>query len=98
MVCYTPVCLTVLLTIAVVRDGWEAKKESLETQMETLLGVKWTLTCNPLVIYPYAEKDSYGSNSLGDCIFASVLSFHPSTHHKYIPNTHPAISTLSSGP
>ncbi|KAE8445884.1 hypothetical protein EG329_012808 [Mollisiaceae sp. DMI_Dod_QoI] len=53
-----------------VRDGWEAKKESLETQMETLLGVKWTLTCNPLVIYPYAEKDSYGSNSLGDCIFA----------------------------
>lgn len=59
--------------VLVVRDGWEAKKGDLESQMETLLGVKWTLTCNPLVIYPYAEPGSYGHNSLGDCVFAYVL-------------------------
>ncbi|KAF8865682.1 hypothetical protein BDZ45DRAFT_580014 [Acephala macrosclerotiorum] len=53
-----------------VRDGWEAKKGDLETQMEGLLGVKWTLTADPLVIYPYAEPNSYGHNSPGDCIFA----------------------------
>ncbi|CZR61867.1 uncharacterized protein PAC_11764 [Phialocephala subalpina] len=53
-----------------VRDGWEAKKGALETQMEELLGVKWTFTVDPLIIYPYAEPDSYGHNSPGDCIFA----------------------------
>ncbi|KUJ08125.1 uncharacterized protein LY89DRAFT_789356 [Mollisia scopiformis] len=53
-----------------VRDGWEAKKGDLETQMEALVGVKWTFTCNSLAIYPYAEPNSYGFNSLGDCIFA----------------------------
>jgi hypothetical protein len=53
-----------------VRDGWEAKKGALEEQMLTLLGVPWKFEVNALAIYPYAEADSYGHNSPGDCIFA----------------------------
>lgn len=59
-----------------VRDGWEAKKGELESQMETLLGgVKWTMTCNPLAIFPYGEPGDYGHDSLGNCIFAFVPSY-----------------------
>jgi hypothetical protein len=53
-----------------VRDGWEAKKGDLEAQMLTLLGVPWKFEVNPNAIYPYAEENSYGHNSLGDCIYS----------------------------
>jgi hypothetical protein len=59
-----------LTTSIPVRDGWENKKPEFESQLLTLLGVAWTFDVNPLVIYPYAEEDSYGHHSLGDCIAA----------------------------
>ncbi|KAF4635047.1 hypothetical protein G7Y89_g3041 [Cudoniella acicularis] len=58
-----------------VRDGWEAKKPELEAKLLAHLGVPWTFEVNPLIIYPYAEKDSYGHNSLGDCINAYFEAF-----------------------
>ncbi|KAL5318925.1 hypothetical protein ACEPPN_013993 [Leptodophora sp. 'Broadleaf-Isolate-01'] len=53
-----------------VRDEWDNKKADLEKQVSELLGAEWKFEVNPLAIYPYAEPDSYGSNSLGSCIFA----------------------------
>jgi len=38
--------------------------------MLTLLGVPWKFEVNPNLIYVYAEEDSYGRNSLGDCIYS----------------------------
>jgi len=67
-----------------VRDGWEAKKGALEEQMLTLLGVPWKFEVNALAIYPYAEADSYGHNSPGDCIFAYFDAFVWSLKNSFI--------------
>jgi hypothetical protein len=58
-----------------VRDGWDSKKPELEAQLLTLLGVPWTFEINPNAIYPYAEPDSYGNHSPGDCIYAYAEAF-----------------------
>ncbi|KAH8670093.1 hypothetical protein BGZ61DRAFT_537650 [Ilyonectria robusta] len=56
-----------------VRDEWENVKADWEKKFSDLLGVEWTINIDPLSIYPYAEENSYGSNSLGACI-ASYIS------------------------
>jgi hypothetical protein len=55
---------------AAVRDSYENKKEGFESELTALLGTPWTVSIDPLSIYPYAEPDSYGANSLGDCVAA----------------------------
>ena len=60
--------------VHLVRDGWENKKADFEAQLLSLLGTAWTFDVNPLAIYPYAEPDSYGQRSLGDCIAVYVPS------------------------
>ncbi|KAE9376475.1 hypothetical protein N431DRAFT_479727 [Stipitochalara longipes BDJ] len=67
-----------------VRDGWEAKKGALEEQVSTLLGVPWKFEVNPNAIFPYAEADSYGQHSPGDCIFAYFDAFHYSLKNSFI--------------
>lgn len=52
----------------IVRDEWENVKAEWEKKFSDLLGVEWTINIDPLSIYPYAEENSYGSNSLGACI------------------------------
>lgn len=59
-----------LLTFQSVRDEFESKKADLEKQISDILGTAWTIDINPNAIYPYAEENSYASNSLGDCIAA----------------------------
>jgi hypothetical protein len=53
-----------------VRDEWDNKRPEFEAQLLELLGNPWKFDINPLAIYPYAEPDSYGYNSLGGCIAA----------------------------
>ncbi|KAJ8104576.1 hypothetical protein ONZ43_g7784 [Nemania bipapillata] len=50
-----------------VRDGWDAKKEAIETRISETFGVPWKIDVNPNQIYAYA-KDGYAKESLGDCI------------------------------
>lgn len=57
-----------LLSFHLVRDEWENKKAGYESQLTDLLSTAWTIDINPNAIYPYAEENSYGKNSLGDCI------------------------------
>lgn len=53
------------------RDGFESKRADLEEQISKKLGGEaWKIDVNPNLIYAYAEPDSYGHNSLGDCITA----------------------------
>ncbi|ORY19164.1 hypothetical protein BCR34DRAFT_552658 [Clohesyomyces aquaticus] len=51
-----------------VRDGFESKRSEFEKELSNLLGVEWKIEINPNAIWVYAEEDSYGKNSLGDCI------------------------------
>ncbi|PMD49005.1 hypothetical protein L207DRAFT_477714 [Hyaloscypha variabilis F] len=67
-----------------IRDGWEAKKGALEEQVSALLGVPWKFEVNPNAIFPYAEADSYGQNSPGDCIFAYFDAFLYSLKNSFI--------------
>ncbi|KPM38497.1 hypothetical protein AK830_g8051 [Neonectria ditissima] len=55
-----------------VRDDWENVKGDWEQKISDALGVPWTIDINPAAIYPYAEPDSYGANSLGSCIAGYV--------------------------
>jgi hypothetical protein len=53
-----------------VRDEWEKKKADFESELAVLLGTPWTIDINPLALYPYAEENSWASNSLGNVIFS----------------------------
>ena len=81
-------CIVTIIYICatLVRDGWENKKPDFEAQLLTLLGTAWNFDINPLAIYPYAEPDSYGHNSLGDCIAEYVFASIPfNSHFKNVP-------------
>ena len=62
-----------LILMLTVRDEWEAKKAGVEEEVSTLFGTPWTFDINPNAIYPYAEENSYGSNSLGACIMRYAI-------------------------
>lgn len=45
----------------------------MESQLSKLLGgEKWTIDVNPNLLYAYAEENSYGHQSMGDCITAYI--------------------------
>ncbi|KAJ3037525.1 hypothetical protein HDV00_001638 [Rhizophlyctis rosea] len=50
------------------RDEFENQRADLEKQISDLLGEQWKIDINPNLIYVYAEKDSWGQTSPGDCI------------------------------
>jgi hypothetical protein len=60
--------LTLLILVTTVRDAWETEKPKFEEKISTMLGTAWTFDINPNAIFPYAEENSYASNSLGACI------------------------------
>jgi hypothetical protein len=72
MVCYSSFFGLIGLIFSV-RDEFEAKRADLEGQVTKLLGGEaWKIEVDPNLVYAYAEEDSYGRNSLGDCISAYI--------------------------
>ncbi|OCK83715.1 hypothetical protein K432DRAFT_290480 [Lepidopterella palustris CBS 459.81] len=55
-----------------VRDEYESKRADYEEQITTLMGTAWKIDINPNAIWIYAEDNSYGKNSLGECLSSYV--------------------------
>jgi hypothetical protein len=61
--------------IVLVRDSWEAHRDSLSSKVSSLLGETYTLDVNMNAIYPYADESSYAKNSPGQMTKSYFDSF-----------------------